>query len=198
MIKQTAANSAWLILASLASLALAGCHNDMYDQPRYEPLEASTFFDDGLASRPEVPHTIPRGFLEINTKYYRGKSAGQFVTELPVKLDEAILNRGQERFNIYCSMCHGRVGDGDGMIVRRGYRRPPSFHIDRLRGLPVGHYFDVITNGSGAMPSYKHQVPVADRWAIIAYIRALQVSQFAKVNDLTPEERAKLEKKSSP
>jgi mono/diheme cytochrome c family protein len=198
MMKRSAVNLNWLCCGALACVALTGCFNDMYDQPRYEPLEASDFFDDGLASRPEVAGTIPRGYLELDTKYFRGKTDGEFVSELPVKLDEALLTRGQERFNIYCSMCHGRVGDGDGMIVRRGYRRPPSFHIERLRGLPVGHYFDVITNGSGAMPSYRHQVPVQDRWAIIAYIRALQVSQFAKVDDLTPEERSKLEKKSSP
>ena len=184
--------------AALACLALAGCHRDMYDQPRYEPLEASAFFDDGLASRPEVPGTIARGYLQLDDKYFRGKSDGQLITELPVELNAALLQRGQQRFDIFCSMCHGRMGEGDGMIVRRGFRRPPSFHIDRLRGVPLGHLFDVITHGIGAMPSYAHQVPVADRWAIVAYLRALQMSQYARLDDLPPEERAALEKKTTP
>lgn len=164
----------------------------MYNQPRYEPLEASALFDDGMASRPLVPGTIARGQLELDDAFDTGRIDGQLVEELPVELTPALLERGEERFNIYCSMCHSRTGDGDGMIVRRGFRRPPSYHTDRLRGAPVGHFFDVITHGLGAMPSLDYQIEPADRWAIVAYMRALQLSQYARPEMLTPEQQQQL------
>jgi mono/diheme cytochrome c family protein len=174
-------------------LFLAGCHSDMYDQPRNEPLEKSAFFADQRASRPLVAGTVPRGALQEDEVFSTGKRDGQFVDELPIKVDSALLQRGQERFNIFCTPCHGLAGYGDGMIVQRGYRQPPSYHIDRLRGAPIGHFFDVMTHGFGVMPAYARQVPAHDRWAIAAYIRALQWSQYAKPGDLNPESRKQLE-----
>lgn len=163
---------------------------DMYDEPRFEPLEASTFFDDGASSRPLVAGTVARGDLREDEAFYTGKVDGKYVTELPVELDRALLLRGQERFNIYCSPCHGRVGDGNGMIVQRGFRRPPSFvSTDRLLRSPVGHFYDVISNGFGAMPSYASRVEPRDRWAIVAYIRALERSQNGTLDDVPPAER---------
>ena len=175
-----------MLTACLASLV--GCHTDMYDQPRYEPLEASTFFEDGMASRPIVPGTIARGQLEADDALYTGRENGQLVQTNPLEITPALLARGEQRYNIYCSVCHSRTGDGDGMIVRRGYRRPPSYHIDRLRSAPDGHFYDVITHGFGAMPSLAHQVQPEDRWAIVAYLRALQLSQYANPDLLTPAE----------
>ncbi|HET6881280.1 MAG TPA: cytochrome c [Pirellulales bacterium] len=158
---------------------------DMYDEPRFEPLEASTFFDDGTSARPLVAGTVARGDLREDEAFYTGKVAGKYVTELPLDLNRELLERGQERFNIYCSPCHGRVGDGNGMIVQRGFRRPPSFvSTDRLLNAPVGHFYDVISNGFGAMPSYASRVEPRDRWAIVAYIRALQRSQNGSVDDV--------------
>ncbi|HXD34575.1 MAG TPA: cytochrome c [Pyrinomonadaceae bacterium] len=179
----------------------------MQDQPKAKPYRFSTFFKDGLASRPPVEGTVPRGWLRTDKEFYTGKklnapiagaspvagaaaatttttaSASQVaaaypddVDKFPIVITEELLNRGQQRFEIFCSVCHGSTGEADGMIVRRGFRKPPSFHEQRLREAPVGHHFDVITNGWGAMPSYAAQIPVGDRWAIIAYIRALQLS----------------------
>jgi mono/diheme cytochrome c family protein len=170
----------------------------MQDQPRYEPLEHSALFADGRSSRPLVPGTIPRGHLEVDQAYFAGREDGSLVDKLPVELTPALLERGQERYNIYCSPCHARTGDGNGMIVQRGYRRPPSYHTDRLRGMPVGHFFDVITRGFGMMPSYARQVPVEDRWAIVAYIRALQWSQYAVVDELSDADRGELPKEGQP
>jgi mono/diheme cytochrome c family protein len=177
----------------------------MHDQPRYEPLEASKFFDDGRASRPLVEGTVPRGSLTAEQPQSGPASAqipvpggpagraGQAPDrDFPFPVTFALLARGQERFNISCSPCHGRVGDGNGMIVQRGFRRPPSLHEQRLREATVSHFYDVITNGIGAMPSYADQVAPRDRWAIIAYLRALQLSQNATLHDVPPEERQKL------
>ena len=170
------------------ALQVTGCHQDMYDQVKKEPLEASTFFQDGRSARPLVPGTIARGELEVDTPMFTGKSNGQLVSELPVPLTKDVLERGQSRFNIYCTPCHGKLGDGDGMIVTRGFRRPPSFHSERLRGMPVGHFFDVITHGFGVMPSYGKRISPEDRWAITAYVRALQLSQFAPQEILSETE----------
>ncbi|HEV3344839.1 MAG TPA: c-type cytochrome [Pirellulales bacterium] len=182
------------LLSALVLAGLSGCDMlDMYDEPRFEPLEANTFFDDGASARPLVPGTVARGDLREDEGFYEGKVDGKYVTTLPVDLSEQLLLRGQERFNIYCSPCHGRVGDGNGMIVQRGFRRPPSFvGTDRLLNAPVGHFYDVITNGFGAMPSYASRVAPHDRWAIIAYIRALQRSQNGTIDDVPPELRDKL------
>jgi mono/diheme cytochrome c family protein len=185
------------LASSLLISLLSGCYTDMYDQPRYEPLERSDVFDDQRSARPVVAGTIPFGAPASNTPLQTGQAEGQPVTEIPITVTREVLRRGQERFNIFCSNCHSRLGDGNGMIVQRGYRRPPTFHSPRLRGVPIGHFFDVMSNGFGAMPSYASQVPVDDRWAIAAYVRALQLSQYAGVKDLTDEQRAQLEEMPS-
>jgi len=187
------------VVASIAGLLfLCGCAQQMGDQPRYGPLKESDFFRDKESARPTVVGTVPSGYTRSNmTDGKPVQDDGQFsVNEntqtFPFPIDRNVLERGQERFNIYCSPCHSRIGDGDGMIVHRGYSRPPSFHIDRLRNAPVGHFYEVITNGFGAMPSYAVQVPPKDRWAIIAYIRALQLSQHANLTDAPPDQQQKL------
>jgi mono/diheme cytochrome c family protein len=181
-------------LGMAASLALVvGCRQDMQDQPKYKPLAASRFWGNGASARPLVENTVARGHLDDDVEFYTGKTAsGTLVEALPLPFTPQLLKRGQERFNIYCSPCHDRVGSGRGMVVRRGFKAPPSYHIDRLRQAPVGHFFDVMTNGFGAMPDYRAQVEAADRWAIVAYIRALQWSQQATLADVPPEEAAKL------
>jgi mono/diheme cytochrome c family protein len=186
------ANAAALLAALIA---LVGCHTDMYDQPRLEPLEKNTFFDDGRASRPLVEGVVEYGAISPSSVLMSGKVGDELTDELPeqIKLDAALLKRGEQRFNIFCSNCHGLSGDGDGMIVLRGYRKPPTYHSDRLRGMPIGHFFDVATNGFGVMPSYASQIPVNDRWAIAAYIRALQLTQYARIDDVPEAERQKLE-----
>jgi cbb3-type cytochrome c oxidase subunit III len=178
----------------LAAIALcaAGCHTDMYNQPRYDPLEGSEFFPDMRSARPRVAGTIARGHLPADVTRETGRKGDKFVERLPLEVTPALLKRGQERFQIYCTPCHSRIGDGNGIVVLRGYRRPPTFHSDRLRGLPDGQIFDTITRGFGVMPSYAHQVPVDDRWAIIGYMRVLQLSQYAPLDDLPDEDRAKL------
>jgi len=164
----------------------------MHDQPKYIPLRQSTFFADQRSARPLLAGTIARGQLHDDPLLYTGKINNADATVFPFPIDDKVMARGQERFNIYCSPCHGRTGQGDGMIVRRGYRKPPTYHQDRLRDAPIGHFFDVMTNGFGAMPDYAAQVTVRDRWAIAAYIRALQLSEHATVNDVPPAERTTL------
>jgi mono/diheme cytochrome c family protein len=187
-----------LAVALLGLLALGGCHQDMADQPHHEPLEASAFFDDGLSSRPLVPGTVSRGNLRLDDALYTGRVNGRLVEEIPLEVNEALLERGQNRFNIYCSVCHGQIGNGAGMIPQRGFRRPPSYHTPRLRGAPAGHFYDVITHGFGAMPSLAHQIAPQDRWAIVAYLRTLQLSQYAKPEMLTPAERNELTPATKP
>lgn len=165
----------------------------MANQPRYDPLEASDFFADGMASRPRIDGTVARGELITDPFLHTGKVNDQIGDGYPFAVTNEVMDRGHERYDIFCAQCHGRLGDGNGMIVARGFRRPPSFHTATLRTQPTGHYFDVMTNGFGAMPPYKTMVPVKDRWAIIAYIRALQLSQSAAVSDVPAEERAKLD-----
>jgi mono/diheme cytochrome c family protein len=178
----------------LLSLAATACRQDMHDNPRYEPLEQSAFFADGRSQRPLVANTVARGQLREDEHLYTGKVNGQLATDFPVPVNEALMLRGQERFNVFCAPCHGRTGTGDGMVVRRGYRAPTSFHDARLRQAPAGYIFDVVTNGFGAMPDYATQVPVVDRWAIAAYIKALQLSQNATVNDVPADRRGDLDK----
>ena len=168
-------------------LLVSGCRQDMHDQPRYEPLEASSFFADGRASRPLVPGTVARGQLRTDTHFYLGKVDGRLVETLPVPVTRPLLERGRERYDIYCAPCHDRLGSGQGMIVRRGFRRQPSLHIDRLREAPIGHFFDVISNGFGVMTDYAVQVTPRDRWAIAAYVRVLQLSQHAQLADVPAE-----------
>lgn len=179
------------------SAFLLGCHTDMRDQPRYETYEASDFFGDGQIARPVVAGTVARGQLREDDAFYRGKEGEAFVAEIPVEIDRSLLLRGQERFNIYCANCHGPSGDGDGMIVRRGFKKPPSYHSERLRNAAAGHYFDVVTNGFGAMPRFAPQIEPGDRWAIIAYLRALQRSQNATLEDVPEDQRSRLEEPKS-
>ena len=191
-----------LFFMAVLCLAGTGCRRDMQDQPKMKPYRGTTFFTDGLSGRQPIQGTIPRGFLRTDTEYYTGKKSGAtpsaspaaspaaaqavagqvnaFPDDLetfPFPVTEDTVRRGRERYDIFCSVCHGMTGNGDGMVVRRGFRRAASFNDDRLRQAPVGHFFDAITNGWGAMPSYAAQIPVQDRWAIVAYIRALQLSQ---------------------
>ncbi len=180
------------ILAVVCATA-AGCRQDMHDQPKYIPLRQSTFFGDERSARPLVAGTVARGHLNDDPLLYTGKVNGQDADVFPFPVTAQVMARGQERFNIYCSPCHGRTGLGDGMVVRRGYRRPPAYADDRLMKAPVGHFFDVITNGFGAMPDYAAQIGVGDRWAIIAYIRALQLSEHGTVGDVPPAERGTLD-----
>jgi mono/diheme cytochrome c family protein len=184
-----------LLVACVALLAWApaGCRQDMHDQPKYQALEASAFFPDGRASRPRVEGTVAREELVGDPQLFTGRSGTRFVSAVPMKVNAALLERGRERFNIYCTPCHDRTGSGNGMVVQRGYPAPRSFHEERLRDIPIGYFFDVATNGFGRMPSYAGQVPPADRWAIAAYIRALQLSQHAKLDDAPAAERRKLE-----
>ena len=176
------------------SVALAACRQDMHDAPRYEPLEASIFFTNGGSARTLVANTVPRGFLREDEFLYTGRISGQLVDMFPMPVTTDVMARGQERFNIFCAPCHGRTGMGNGMIVQRGFRQPPSFHEPRLREAPAAYFFDVMTNGFGAMQDYTSQVPVTDRWAIAAYIRALQFSQAATVADVPAERRGDLDR----
>jgi mono/diheme cytochrome c family protein len=173
---------------------LAGCRQDMHDAPSYDPLQQSAFFANGAASRTLVANTVARGQLRADEHFYTGKINGQPAAEFPMPVTDEVMARGQERFNVYCSPCHGQTGLGDGMIVQRGFRRPPSYHDERLRNSPPGYFFDVMTNGFGAMQDYAAQVSVSDRWAIAAYIRALQLSRNATVADVPADRRADLDR----
>lgn len=184
-----------VLLLGFAALGLAGCHTDMWRQPRATPLEMSNgLFTDGAMSRPLVPGTIPRDHLREDATYFTGISNGKWTNALPAGLVtsqtgglKGFLKRGQERFEIYCTPCHGQLGNGNGMIAARGFelRRPVgNYHTDRLRNMPLGHFYDVITNGYGAMYSYASRVEPQDRWAIAAYIRVLQLSQHATTADV--------------
>jgi len=182
-----------VLTLALAALSLTACRQDMHDQPKYIPLRPSEFFADGRSERPLIEGTVARGHLNDDTALYTGNGPdGKPLDTFPSPVTKDVILRGQQRFNIYCAPCHDRLGNGDGMIVRRGYRKPPSYHIDRLRKVPNGYIFDVITNGFGAMPDYAAQVAPADRWAIVAYVRALQLSQSASINDVPPDARAQL------
>lgn len=182
-----------LAAGAVAIVVLGGCRQDMHDQPKIEPYERSSFFEDGKGMRAPVDGTIARGHLNEDVGYATGLVGTEFVAEFPMPVDRAVLDRGQERFNIYCSPCHDRVGTGNGMIVQRGYKQPQTFHSDRVRALPPGYFVNAITNGFATMPSYAHQIPVADRWAIAAYVRALQLSQHASLDDVPASERKNLE-----
>jgi mono/diheme cytochrome c family protein len=182
----------------LLFLVLPGCRSEMYDQPRFEPYEATEFFDDGTSARPLVAGTVPRRDPREQGKssdelFTTGKKAGQLADSLPFPVDSALLDRGQDRYRIFCTPCHGELGDGRGMIVQRGFNPPPSYHSEELRKKPVGHYFDVMTRGFGTMYSYASRISARDRWAIAAYIRALQLSQHATAGDLSPEDRGQLQ-----
>ncbi len=170
----------------------SACRQDMQDQPKYKPLGQNRFFSDGRDSRPIPANTIARDELNATDPYHTGMSGGVFLDNIPSAVDIKLLNRGHDRYEIFCSPCHGRLGDGNGMVAQRGVRAPADFHTDRLRSVPPGYIFQVITNGYGGMGDYGDQVPVDDRWAIVAYIRALQLSRDAPVNDLPADARAQL------
>jgi mono/diheme cytochrome c family protein len=180
-----------LLLATI--MVGVACRRDMMDQPKAKTFSESSFFKDGTNARPLPPHTVARGDLRQDQAFYTGLKDGIYVTQSPVKLSPGLLRRGRERYEVFCSECHGRLGDGRGMVVQRGFSQPPSFHLERLRNAPLGHFFDVITNGYGAMASYATKVEPRDRWAIAAYMRALQLSQNATISDLPPDEQKKLE-----
>jgi mono/diheme cytochrome c family protein len=181
------------VLAAVATIGVAGCRQDMHDAPRYDPLEASPVFADGSSARMLVPGTVARGELNEDELFTTGKSNGQVSDVFPFQLSAADLDRGQERFNIYCSPCHGRTAEGNGMVVQRGFRQPPSFHTDRLRQSGPGYFFDVMTNGFATMPDYRAQVTVADRWRIAAYVKALQLTRQGTTADLSAENLARLQ-----
>lgn len=178
-----------LLLAGL----FAGCRQDMHDQPRFEPLEASPLFADGRAARPQVPGTVARGELRLDTHLHEGRVDGEFATTFPFEITAEVLERGRERYGINCAPCHDETGGGLGMIVRRGMTQPPSYHVERLRAAEHGYLFDVITNGYGAMYDFSDRVTPRDRWAIVAWIRTLQLASNATLADVPATERAALE-----
>ena len=182
-----------LLVAGVAGAT--ACRQDMHDTPRFEPLEKSDFYDDHRSERPIIEDTVPRGWLMADDAFATGKVNGQFVAELPaaVPLSLDLLKRGEGRFNIYCSPCHGRTGEGNGIVVQRGYKQPPSYFDARLRAQPIGYFYDVISHGFGAMPDYAAQIQPQDRWAVAAYIRALQVSRHANVADVPAADRPQLD-----
>jgi mono/diheme cytochrome c family protein len=184
-------------IASLIAIALflVACRPDMMNQPKAKPLSESDFFSNGANARQPPAHTVARGDAREDTAFYTGQTNGIYVTQLPVKLTRELMIRGRERFEAICAECHDRTGSGNGMVVQRGFPQPPSLHVDRLRNAPIGHFFNVITNGYGVMYSYATRVEPEDRWAIAAYIRALQLSHDAKLPDVDPGERARLESK---
>ena len=189
-----ARNPSAILYLLFSVLILTGCRRDMFNQPSEKPLEKSDFFrGNQMASRPLLPHTVARGHLDEDEVFFHGAKGTNLVESFPIPITREVLARGRERFDIYCAPCHGRVGDGRGMIVQRGFPAPPSFHIDRLREAPVGHFFDVITRGYGMMLSYASRVEPEDRWAIAAYIRVLQTSENVPVGSLTSPEHEKLE-----
>lgn len=206
MRSNTVADRPWFVLdrwsrwlaAGVVLVAFSGCR-DMYDQPRYEPFEASSFFADGSASRPLVAGTVPREDprnlpdVEDRNLLLTGLKDGLPSRSAPFPVDRAVLERGLQRYRIYCAPCHGELGDGNGVIVERGFTHPPSYHEQRLLDAPLGHFFQVITDGHGAMYSFASRVAPQDRWAISAYIRALQLSQNAKVSELPAEDQSQLQ-----
>lgn len=177
-------------LVLLLALAALACRQDMHDQAKLEPYESSRFFADGQASRPLPAGTVARGHLRANRLLHTGMTAaGELTAELPIPLDARVLRRGRDRYDVFCAPCHDRLGSGRGMVVRRGFKAPTSFHDERLRQAPVGYFFDVMTNGFSTMPSYASQITVEDRWAIAAYLRALQLSQNARLAELPEADR---------
>jgi mono/diheme cytochrome c family protein len=182
-----------IALGFTITLIFSACRPDMSNQPKAKPLSRSDFFPNGTNARQPPLHAVGWKNGRQNDGFFTGLTNGTYVTRLPVKVTPELLNRGRERFEAMCAECHDRTGSGNGMVVQRGFPQPPSFHVNRLRNAPIGHFYDVITNGYGVMYSYAARVEPEDRWAIAAYIRALQLSHNAKASDLTPAERTKLE-----
>jgi mono/diheme cytochrome c family protein len=189
----------WVIALVLPIAGLAaGCRQDMHDAPRYKPLAESDFFKDKRASRHLVEGTVARGLLKDSDVFFTGMQGTTPVEKIPMAITREVVERGRDRFNIFCAPCHGLVAEGNGMIVQRGYKKPTSFHDPRLRAERAGYFFDVMTRGFGQMPDYSAQVTPKDRWAIVAYIRALQLSQNAKAADVPAAERGKLDGGAAP
>lgn len=174
-------------------LSLSACHSDMRNQHKYRGFQPSSFFADGRSVRPAVPGTIPVGHLRSDTLLYTGKINGKLADVFPFAIDRAVLERGRDRFNIYCAPCHDFTGSGNGMIVQRGHKVPSSYHLQRLREAPAGYFYDVITNGFGNMYDYSYQLRPEDRWAVVAWIRTLQTAGRATLADVPPAERASLD-----
>lgn len=172
----------------------AGCRHDMFDQPKYRPLAASAFYIDGRSARPVPPNTIPFDGTDQGEAVENGTTNGVFDATIPVTMNEALLQRGRDRFDIYCTPCHGYTGDGHGMVAKRGFKQPADLHSDRIRNAPPGYLYDVIAHGYGAMPDYGDELSVQDRWAVVAYIRALELSRRATVQDVPADQQQKLEK----
>ena len=174
-----------LLACGLMSVAaLAGCRQDMHNQPKFIPQRGTTFYADGRSVRPQVEQTVARGQLHEDTYFYTGMQNGQEGTTMPFPVTMDVLARGQEKYNVFCTPCHSRVGNGVGMIVQRGYAKAGNFHTDRLRQAPLGHFYTVIANGYGAMPTYAAQLTPEERWSVVAYVRALQLSQNAQDTDI--------------
>ena len=190
--------AAAVAIVMLATVALGACRQDMHNQPKYRGLRGTAFFTDGGSARPLVEGTVARGTLQDDAAFFTGKTGTATVKELPFPVDDAVLNRGQERFNIYCTPCHDATGSGKGMVVQRGFKAPPSFHDERLRAADAGYFFDVMTNGFGAMPDYRMQLSARDRWSVVAYIRALQLSQHAATSDVPGGDPAKAQPAAQP
>jgi mono/diheme cytochrome c family protein len=182
-----------VVIVLMFSVLSASCRKGMVNQQHLRPLAEETFFKDGSGARPIPPHAVARGQLNEDQQFFEGKLAGQLVTTFPAPVTRQMIEHGRESFDIYCAVCHGRTGDGDAMIVQRGFPAPPSLQEERLREAPVGHFFDVITNGYGIMYPYASRVTPEERWAIIAYIRALQLSQHATLEDADPVHREQLQ-----
>jgi mono/diheme cytochrome c family protein len=187
-----------LLIGALLMAATTACRQDMHDQPKYQPLEASSFFADGAASRPLPANTVARGQLKDDTLLYTGKVGDDPATDFPFALDAAVMARGRVAYDAFCSHCHGLTGGGDGVVVQRGYTKPPVLYDERVKGLAAGHIFDVITSGFGAMPDHASQIKVTDRWAIVAYVRALQRSASGTVDDVPAGERGRLDQPPAP
>jgi hypothetical protein len=185
-----------MCLAAFA-LLFAGCRMDMHQQPKYLPYEPTTFFADGRSERPVVPGTVARGQLRLDELLYTGKENGVVANRFPLPITREDLERGRQRYNIYCTPCHDYTGSGQGIVVQRGFPPPPSYHIDRLRQAPVGHFFDVMSNGYGSMYSYASRIEPEDRWRIAAYIRVLQLSEHATEQDVPQADRSKLNQQNA-
>jgi len=197
--RQTRSLARGLTFACLGAIALllSGCRLDMHVQPKYLPYEPTDFFGDGRSERQPVPGTVARGHLRLDELMFTGRENGVVVDKFPFPITKADLDRGRERYNVYCTPCHDYTGSGRGMIVQRGFPQPPSYHIQRLRDAPAGHFYEVITNGFGAMYSYAARVEPADRWRIAAYIRVLQLSRNAKMDDVPESQRQALTQQSA-
>lgn len=183
-----------ILAAAAVLLSLSGCMRDMQNQPKFKNLRGSDLFADGMSARSQEEGTIAQGQLREDTHLFEGKINGEFATTFPMPVDKPLLERGRERFDIFCSVCHGKTGEGNGMVVQRGFPAPPSYHIERLKNAPVGYFYNVITNGFGRMYGYASEIEPRDRWAIVAYVRALQRSQSTKLDELTPAEREELDR----